>query len=286
MEIIIGKMAGFCPGVENAVKRAEEEIQKNKQVYCLGELVHNKPVLDKLKKEGLQEIDFIQEIKKEARVICRAHGVPKEVYEYAKEHEIQLVDLTCGKVLRIHKMAQEYAQKGYYIILMGQAQHPENIGTISFCGEYASILEEKEEIDAIVQKIKESKLIRLLIFSQTTFSVEKFEKYVNIIKQKIDFNIEIEVKNTICDATKLRQEETKEIAKQVELMIIIGGKNSSNTTKLYEIAIKGCNNAMHVETKEDLYMNYVRRFKKIGVTAGASTSKESIEEIIEVLQQG
>lgn len=286
MEIILGKMAGFCPGVENAVKKAQEQIEKNENVYCLGELVHNKTVLDKLRKKGLQKIDFIQEAEKKAKVICRAHGVPKKVYEYAKENEIQLIDLTCAKVLLVHKMAQEYAKNGYYIILMGQAQHPENIGTVSFCGDYVSVLEEKEEIDSIVQKIKKSKANKLAILSQTTFSVEKFEQYVDIIKKKIDFDIEIEVKNTICNATRLRQEETKEIAKQVELMIIIGGKNSSNTIKLYEIAVRGCNNAMHVETKEDLYMNYVRRFEKIGVTAGASTSQESIEEIMEILKQG
>lgn len=286
MEIVLGTMAGFCPGVENAVKKAQEQIEKSKKVCCLGELVHNKPVMEKLKKQGLQEVASIQEVEKDTKVICRAHGVPKEVYEYAQENQIELIDLTCPKVLRVHKIAQEYAQKGYYIILMGQAQHPENIGTISFCKEHASILEKKEEIDEIIQKIKKSQKKKLAILSQTTFSVEKFEQYVSIIKEKIDFNIEIEIRNTICDTTRLRQEEVKEMAKQVELMIVIGGKNSSNTTKLYEIAVRGCNNAMHVETKEDLYMNYVRRFEKIGVTAGASTSQESIEEIIKILKQG
>lgn len=286
MEIILGEMAGFCPGVENAVKRTQKEVEEKKDIYCLGELVHNKQVVDKLKEKGLQQIEQIEEAPEKARVIIRAHGVPREVYQYAKEKQIELIDLTCAKVLGLHKMVEEYAKRGYYIILMGQPQHPENIGTISFAKENAFILQEKEEIDLLVQQIKKSGVNQIAIFSQTTFSIEKFEEYKKIIQQKIDFTAEIEIKNTICNATRLRQEETKEMANQVELMIIIGGKNSSNTTKLYEIALRGCNNAMHVETEEDLYMNYIRRFKKIGVMAGASTSKESIDRIMEILKRG
>jgi len=286
MEIILGKMAGFCPGVENAVKRANKELENSKEIYCLGELVHNKQVVDKLKSKGLQEIDSIKKAPKQSKVIIRAHGVPKEVYQYAQENQIELIDLTCGKVLRLHKIAEKYATNGYYIILMGKATHPENIGTISFCGKNSSVIENKEDIDKVINKLKRTTLRKLAIISQTTFSTEKFEEYTDILQQKIDFNMEIEINNTICDATRLRQEETKEIARQVELMIIIGGKNSSNTTKLYELAIRECNNAMHVETTEDLYMNYVRRFKKIGVMAGASTSQESIDEIMSILKRG
>lgn len=286
MEVILGKMAGFCPGVENAVKKTQKEVEQHKQIYCLGELVHNRQVVDKLKEKGLQQIEHIEEAEENTRVIIRAHGVTKEVYQYAKEKNIELIDLTCAKVLGLHKMVEEYAKRGYYIILIGQVDHPENIGTISFAGKNATVLQEKEEIDLVIQQMKKRGTSQLAIFSQTTFSIEKFEEYLKIIQQKIDFSVRIEVKNTICSATKLRQEETKEIAKQVELMVIIGGKNSSNTTKLYEIALQGCNNAMHVENEEDLYMNYVRRFEKIGVMAGASTSKESIERIIDILKRG
>lgn len=286
MEIILGKMAGFCPGVENTVRRAKQELEKGEKIYCLGELVHNKQVVNQLKEKGMQPIEKIEEAPEGAKVILRAHGVAKEIYEYAKKHKIQLIDLTCGKVLRLHKMAEEYAKNGYYIILMGQADHPENIGTISFCGENASILQEKEEIDAIVEKIKESGTKQVVIFCQTTFSLEKFEQFIDLLERKVDYTIKMEINNTICDATKLRQEETKEIARKSELMVIIGGKNSSNTTKLYEIALNWCGNAMHVETPEDLYMNYVKRFVKIGVMAGASTSKESIDEIMDILRRG
>lgn len=285
MEVVLGKTAGFCFGVDNAVRKAEEILEHQSTVYCLGEIVHNKEVVKKLEDKGLRTIQNMEEAKNEDVVIIRAHGVPRKTYEYAKENNIELIDLTCPKVLEIHMLVEKYAKEGYYIVLIGAKAHPENIGTISFAGKNASILEDREEIDDIIELIKKANLPKLLIIAQTTFAVDKFNEYVEILESKLSFNMKIEVIDTICKTTRLRQEETKKIAKDSDLMIIIGGKNSSNTTKLYDIAVKTCGNAMHVETKEDLYMNYIRRFKKIGVMAGASTSQESIKEIMEVLQE-
>ena len=222
MEIIIGKTAGFCYGVKRAVDGAIEESKKNKKTYCLGELVHNKEVIEDLKNKGIKIIEDINEAKdKNAKVILRAHGVEKNIYEKAKINNLELVDYTCSNVLKIHKIAEEYANKGYYIILTGAEKHPEVIG-----------------------------------------------------------------KNTICLATETRQKETEKLSKQVELMIIIGGKNSSNTKKLYEIAKQNCHNSISVENgkeaEETLKNMDLSTIEKVGIMAGASTPKESIDEVIEV----
>ena len=285
MEIQVGKTSGFCFGVRNAVDKTNEILKKeqNKKIYCLGELVHNKTIVNQLKKDGLIFIDTIEQAKD--TTIIRAHGVEKKVYEIAKKKNIDLIDLTCPSVLRIHKIAEEYALENYYIFLIGKKEHPEIIGTYSFCGENASIISEIEDVDNAINNLKKSNLNKLLIIVQTTYSTKVFDEIVKEIQEKIPQNISIEVKNTICRATELRQEETKKISKEVELMIIIGGKNSSNTNKLYEIAQKECKNTIFIENSEELDKEKILKFEKIGIMAGASTPQKSIDEVIKLLEQ-
>jgi 4-hydroxy-3-methylbut-2-enyl diphosphate reductase len=278
MEIIIGKTAGFCFGVSNAVNKTKEALSKEK-ICCLGELVHNYEVTNNLKKEGLIVINKIEEA--HCTTIIRSHGENIETYNKAREKGIKLIDLTCPKVLHIHNIAEEYSKKEYYIFLIGQKDHPETIATISYCGENASILENDEDIEIALKKLKESKLNNLLIISQTTYSIEKFKKIVDLIKNNIGKTIKIETKNTICDATRLRQEETKKIAQLVDMMIIIGGKHSSNTNKLYELSKQYCKNAILIETSKELNLTDIKNIKKIGIMAGASTPKESIDSVVE-----
>ena len=284
MEIQVGKTSGFCFGVRNAVDKTNEILKKeqNKKIYCLGELVHNKTIVNQLKKDGLIFIDTIEQA--EDTTIIRAHGVEKKVYEIAKKKNIDLIDLTCPSVLRIHKIAEEYALENYYIFLIGKKEHPEIIGTYSFCGENASIISEIEDVDNAINNLKKSNLNKLLIIVQTTYSTKVFDEIVKEIQEKIPQNISIEVKNTICRATELRQEETKKISKEVELMIIIGGKNSSNTNKLYEIAQKECKNTIFIENSEELDKEKILKFEKIGIMAGASTPQKSIDEVIKLLE--
>lgn len=279
MEIVLGKTAGFCYGVKNAVSSAEEKLKKHKKLYCLGELVHNGEVIRNLEKLGLKVVEKLED--SDSKVIIRAHGIAKEIYHKAKKMNIELFDFTCPKVLKIHDIAQEYADKGYFIFLIGGKCHPESIGTISFCGNNSYVIETKEQIEDGIKLLEESKIKKLLVIVQTTFSLEKFNSFVQEIHQKISQNIEVEVKNTICNATKIRQEETEKISKAVNCMIIIGGKNSSNTKKLYEIAKKNCNNTIIIETKNEIEKKQVEGFEKIGIMAGASTPKESIDEVIE-----
>ena len=196
------------------------------------------------------------------------------------------VDYTCSNVLKIHKIAEEYANKGYYIILTGAEKHPEVIGIKSYCGKNFSLIEKEDDVHKAIEKFENSQIEKLLIISQTTYSVAKFENITKIIKEKISENVELVIKNTICLATETRQKETEKLSKQVELMIIIGGKNSSNTKKLYEIAKQNCHNSISVENgkeaEETLKNMDLSTIEKVGIMAGASTPKESIDEVIKV----
>ena len=282
MEIILGKTAGFCYGVKTAVTNAEEKLKEYKNVSCLGELVHNGEVIKKLEKLGLSVVENIEDSK--SKVIIRAHGISKDIYKKAEALNIEVFDFTCPFVLKIHNIAEEYSKKGCYIFLIGGKKHPETIGTISFCGKNSCIIEKEEEIKEAIKKLEESKIKKLLIIVQTTFSLEKFSSFVEKIKNEISDDIKLEIKNTICSATKIRQEETANISKEVECMIIIGGKNSSNTKKLYDISKENCENTLIIETKNELNIDEIKKFKKIGIMAGASTPNDSIEDVIELIK--
>ena len=283
MKIVIGKTAGFCYGVKRAVDGAKEELNNNKKIYCLGEIVHNKQVVEELEKGGITFINNIEEAK--GKTIIRAHGVSKDIYIKAKELNVDVVDYTCPNVLKIHKITEEYSKKGYYIFLCGSKKHPENIGTISHCGNNYSIIEKEEDTWKAVECLKKSKIQRLLLISQTTYSLDKFHKIGEIIKNSLEKNIEIVIKNTICRATELRQKETDEISRKVDYMIIIGGVNSSNTKKLFDIAKNNCKNCICIETAKELNPNDFIKYNKIGIMAGASTPKKSIEKIYETLRK-
>lgn len=279
MEIIIGKTAGFCYGVKRAVEGARKEIEETKgPVYCLGEIVHNSQVVEELESKGVKFIENIKEGKN--KIIIRAHGVEKKVYDMSKEEIIELKDYTCPNVLKIHRIAEKYANNGYYIFLCGSKNHPENIGTLSFCRRNVFVIEKEDDAIKALEQFEKSKVNKVLVISQTTYSLEKFYIIEEIIKNELPINVELVVKNTICKATELRQKETEEISKKVEYMIIIGGANSSNTKKLYDIAKINCKNCILVETAKQLNLEELKEYEKIGIMAGASTPQESIEEII------
>lgn len=283
MDLIVGKTAGFCYGVKRAVDGAKEELKKEKTIFGLGEIVHNQDVVKKLETKGMHFIEDVKEAN--GKVVIRAHGIPKEIYKQAKEKQIELIDYTCPKVLKIHKIAEEYANKGYYIFLLGNEKHPENIGTISYCGENKFVIEKEDDIIKALEALKNSEIEKLLLISQTTYSLEKFYIIEDKIKKELPKNIELVVKNTICQATEIRQKETEQIAKKVNSMIVIGGKNSSNTKKLYEIAKKYCDTVWFIENETELEFEKIKQDDKIGIMAGASTPKESIEKVIKKLEE-
>lgn len=224
MEIIVGESAGFCYGVKRAVEGAFETLKNanEEKIFCFGELVHNKAVMNKLKEDGATFIDDINDAKSVS--IIRAHGIRKNDYEYLEKKNIKFIDYTCPNVLKIHKIAEEYAQNDYYIFLLGDKTHPENIGTISFCGQNSCILDSLEEVLVALENIRSEGVKKLLVIAQTTYSVEKFNNIINLINSTFKNEMEVIVKNTICNATNVRQNETEKISKEVDCMIIIRWK--------------------------------------------------------------
>lgn len=280
MEIIVGKTAGFCYGVERAVEGAIEEISKAKEPVCsLGEIVHNRQVVEKLQDLGIKCVEKIEEA--EGTTLIRAHGIPKEVYALAERMNIKIQDYTCPNVLKVHKIAEEFSKQGYFIFLLGAKSHPENIGTLSHCGKDCCVLEREEEVSKAIEMFERTKKKKLLLISQTTFSLERFYKIEKMLQNAIKEDVDFVVKNTICRTTELRQKETEELSKKVDTMIIIGGKNSSNTKKLYEVAKKNCAHTILIESVQELDIK--AQIEKIGIMAGASTPKESIDAVIEYL---
>lgn len=280
MEIVIGKTSGFCYGVKRAVEGCIEQIENNKKIYCLGEVVHNKQVIEELEEKGIKFIENVKEIQDEkAQVIVRAHGIDKDTYDIIKSKNIGLIDYTCPNVARIHKLADSYKEQGYYIFLTGIQNHPEIIGTRSYCGENFSLISTKEDIKKAIKSFEKTNIKKLLLISQTTYSIKKFEEIQKEISERISKDIQYIVKNTICLATEIRQKETNELSSNVDKMVIIGGKNSSNIKKLYEIASENCNDTICIETKSELEKSEFMNIEKVGIIAGASTPQKSIDEV-------
>ena len=281
MEVIVGKTAGFCYGVKRAVEGAKKVVKESENVYGLGEIVHNKDVVKQLENLGMHFIEDIREAK--GKTIIRAHGIPKQVYQEAEKLKKELIDYTCPKVLKIHEIAEEYAQNGYYIFLLGNRKHPEIIGTLSYCGENKFVIEKEEDALKALEVLEKSEIKKLLVISQTTYSLEKFYIIEEIIKNELSRDIELVIKNTICQATEIRQKETEEMSKKVDCMIIIGGRNSSNTKKLYDIAKQNCKMVIFIENEKEINLDAIGRKDKIGIMAGASTPEESIKKVVSKL---
>lgn len=285
MEYIVGKTAGFCYGVKNAVEKSEEALEKEHPICCLGEIVHNKRVVEDLEKKGIIFIENLNQNINKRKTIIRAHGITKDVYESANKNGINLLDLTCPKVLKIHKIVSEYSENEYYIFLIGSKKHPEIIGTASFANNNVSIIEDFYDIDISIDNFKKSNRQKLAIVVQTTFSLQKFAEITEKIKEKMEnLHVDIEIINTICNATKIRQEETEEMSKNVDYMIIIGGKNSSNTKKLYEISKRNCINTVCIESANEINKENLKQGNIVGIMAGASTPQCSINEVIELVK--
>lgn len=282
MDIIVGKTSGFCFGVKNAVEKTLEELTKQRNIYCLGELIHNKNVIKELEEKGLIIVNTIEEVPANEKCIIRAHGITKKEYEIAREKGIILVDLTCPKVVLIHKKVEKYNKEGYTIILYGKRKHPETIGNASFAENDCYIIETKDDLEKTLKEIKNKKTKKIAIISQTTFGVKEFKEYTNIVKETIE-NAQIVVDNTICNSTELRQKEAEEISKKVDVMVVIGGKHSSNTKELYEVAKRYAPKTIHIEQASELDEN-IKENNKIGIIAGASTPDSAINEVIEMLQ--
>lgn len=273
MSIILAKKSGFCYGVKRAVDTCLKLKDKytDKKIYTLGPLIHNNDVVNFLKKQNIYPIDYenINTLKEGDIIILRSHGVTLETIEKLKEKKLNIIDATCPYVSNIQKKVQKYYEKGYSILIVGDKNHPEVIGINGWCNNSAIICKNAEEIENLPAKI--------CVVSQTT---EKKEHWVSVLSKVVNECREIIAFNTICNATEVRQLSAKELSKEVDFMVVIGSKSSSNTTKLYEICKTNCVNTIHVENAGELPDYISNKYYKIGVTAGASTPDWIIKEAI------
>lgn len=283
MEVICGKLSGFCVGVNYTINKALEILEKTKnKIYCLGEIIHNERVIKDLEDKGMITVHSIDEIPNNSKVIFRAHGEAKEIYDKAKNKNLEIIDLTCGKISVIRKKIEKEKDRSF-ILIIGKKNHPEIIGNLSYAGENSNIIENVNDISSVYKQYKKTNLNRVYVIAQTTFSSSKFDELVDILESTfVDANLIID--KTICDATEKRQKETIELSKSVDKMIIIGGKHSSNTKELATIAEKNCSESFLVQTVEDLKNISFSSKDKIGIASGASTSQEAINEVVEYLK--
>ncbi len=276
MEIILAKTAGFCFGVKRAVDTVYSEIEKGGKIYTLGPIIHNDYVVKDLEDKGVTVIDDPETIKdlNGGTVIIRSHGVSKGVEKLLEASNVKTVDATCPFVKKIHNIVEKDSAAGNHIVVAGSRNHPEVIGITGWCcnDEDAIVLENEEEAEAFC--INDERPVTVV--SQTTFRLGKFTEIVEILRRK---GYNVNVVNTICNATAQRQEEAESIASAVDLMIVIGDCKSSNTQKLYEICSRCCKCTLFVQTKDNLEIDQPGSLRRVGITAGASTPKNIIEEV-------
>jgi len=272
-EVILAKSAGFCFGVQRAMDTVYAEADK-KNVYTYGPIIHNTEVVNELESKGVKAVNDISEIPEpeKSTVIIRSHGVSKVVYESIKNSGAKIVDATCPFVLKIHKIVKDASTEGDQIVIIGNEKHPEVEGIMGWSETPVHVVDTVEKAEKL--KLDKSKNVRVV--SQTTFNYKKFQDLVEIIKKK-EYNICIS--NTICNATEERQNEARRIARRADAMIVIGDSSSSNTRKLYEICKTECQETFYIQTLSGLELDKLKSSDCIGITAGASTPNNIIEEV-------
>ncbi len=287
MEVKLAEYAGFCFGVKRAVESVYEQIKNGKNIYTYGPIVHNEEVVRDLSQNGVRVLETKEELmqlaaentaqkademEKRASVIIRAHGVPEEIYRILEEKHLECIDATCPFVTRIQKKVEQESRAGCHIVIIGNAGHPEVEGIIGWCKGPVTVLGDLAQAEEF--QLPEG--VKLCIVAQTTFNYNKFYNIVEILEKKGYNSI---VANTICNATEERQRSARELAVEADVMIVIGGKHSSNTRKLYEICSEECANTYFIQTLDDLHLELPKAVRLVGITAGASTPNKLIEEV-------
>ena len=272
MEIKVAKTAGFCFGVNRAVELTYGLLAEGHKVATLGPLIHNPQAVEDMRRKGAQVVDTVQDVPAGCEVVIRSHGVPRSVYDELEARGIAYHDATCPFVKKIHRIVEQKSTEGYHVIVVGDPKHPEVEGIVGWCQGPVTVLETPEQAENFVKTEGE----KLCIVSQTTYNYNKFQYIVEIFEKK---GYNDSVVNTICNATEERQRSAKAIAAEADVMIVIGGKHSSNSRKLYEICQRECVHTYFIQTLDDLHLDLPKAVRLVGITAGASTPNKLIEEV-------
>lgn len=275
-EIKVAKSAGFCFGVDRAVKLVYGELEKgNKSVATLGPIIHNADVVNDLTDKGVRIADSVDDLKEGEKAVIRSHGVGKKIYEGLDQKGNAYIDATCPFVARIHKIVREKTEEGYFILIAGDKDHPEVQGIVGHCYENYYVFKDEDQLKSFFSKNYKNLEKKLAIVAQTTYNILIWGECLKVIP-KDDENIL--VFDTICNATSQRQSDAALLSKEVDVMIVVGGKNSSNTIKLYNVCSENCP-SYHIENADELYSLNLKNAEKIGITAGASTPAYIIKEV-------
>ena len=280
MKIIRASVLGFCFGVRRAVELAEKALAENpgKKVYSLGPLIHNENALRSLEEKGLHIVDEseIEDLEKGSVVIIRAHGVAPSVTDTLERRGCVIIDATCPRVKASQKMVERYSSQNDYVVLTGDRNHGEVIGIAGYDGENFSQIQDFEEAKNCELSDREGVIEKnVILLSQTTYSPKEFEKIENLFRQKFH---NIAVMNTICPATNERQQALLELCQQVDGVLVVGGKNSANTKRLYQTAAANCKLAAHIQSASEIPEEFFA-LDKVGITAGASTPDSIIKDV-------
>ena len=272
-ELLIAKTAGFCFGVKKAIDSINLKLVEYKELYSVGQIIHNERVVEDLSKKGLKVVSDEEAMSlKNKNVVIRSHGIEKEKLSILIQNNNNIIDLTCPYVKKIHKIVEEYSKKGYVIIVIGNSAHEEVKGIVSYSENEIYVIDDED----LIKTLKIDKNANILVVFQTTFNVQKGQKLVENLK-KLYYNILMF--NTICNATSVRQEETSDLSKKCDSFLVIGSNTSSNTKKLYEIAKSNIDNVYLVNSIDDLKNISIGQNDILGVSAGASVPDYLIQEI-------
>ena len=275
MTVLSAKVMGYCMGVRRAVDAALKALEENENVYSLGPLIHNQTVLDLLSSKGLGIIEEsqIDSLKENSTVIIRAHGVPPKVLDALKNRNCNVIDATCPRVVASQRNVQKYSELGYTVILAGDKNHGEVIGIAGYAGKDFYLVQNSDEAKSLADNFDGKS--KAFLLSQTTFSPVEFECIGKEFQHKFS---EFKVMNTICSATKERQDALVELCPSVDGVLVVGGKNSANTRRLYQIACKYCSKVLLIENAAQITDDFLA-LERIGITAGASTPDVVIDGV-------
>ncbi|MDD4691913.1 bifunctional 4-hydroxy-3-methylbut-2-enyl diphosphate reductase/30S ribosomal protein S1 [Eubacterium aggregans] len=277
MKIIIAEKAGYCFGIQNAMAMVENTLETypGQQIYCLGDISHNRQEMGRLITLGVKKVDTLDAVE-DGVVIIRSHGVGRNVITAAEEKALTIVNATCPFVRAMQNKVRDYYEKGYQIVIVGNAEHPEVVGAMGWCDDSGIVLSSGDEVDALPHFEK------ICVVAQTTIIETKFQRITEALKNKAD---ECVIFNTICSATAERQAAAAKTAEGVEYMIVVGGYHSSNTQKLLEVCKAHCKNTCHIETAGELDPDEIKKYQTIGITAGASTPDWIVKEVTESMEE-
>ncbi len=274
-KVTVAKSAGFCFGVDRAVKMVYNELESNTKVATLGPIIHNQDVVNDMNAKGARVVESVDELLPEETVVIRSHGVGREVYEKIAEKGCRMLDATCPFVAKIHKIVAEKSKEGYLILIAGDVNHPEIQGIIGHCEQNFCVFKDNIELKHVFEKNPDFLRKKLAFVAQTTYNIIEWEECLKVIPKG---NPDIVIFDTICSATDTRQSDAAELAKQSDVMLVVGGRHSSNTVKLYEVCSRYCK-TYHIENSDELSSLMLPCAGKIGITAGASTPAYIIEEV-------